>query len=90
MKILTFFAVPMATVMLTTPHDTSSLESGSSATLTCTATLPGYVDTEVKAVVAWDTPGGIVQESTEKYALSALHIGSHVYQFTLHISSLSE
>ena len=79
----------MAIVTLTTPPTVSAFHAGSDLTLTCTATLPPTVDTEVTGVVTWDTPNGTLQESTERMILSTLQAGSHTHQYTLHISPLS-
>ena len=80
----------MATVILTTPPTVSAFYVGSDLTLTCTATLPPTVDTEVTGVVAWDTPHGTLQESTERITLSTLQTRNHTYQFTFYISPLSQ
>jgi hypothetical protein len=82
--------IPMATVTLTTPPTASVFRAGSDLILTCTATLPPTVDTEVTGVVTWDTPHGTLTESTGRLTLSALQTGSHTHQFTLHISPLSQ
>lgn len=77
----------MATVELTTPPKVTPRLA---LTLTCTATLPDSVDTEVKGVVTWDTPSGIVETHTERYTLYETPTDeSHTHQFSLYISSFS-
>lgn len=73
-----------------TPSAMSPFHAGSAVTLTCKATLPHNVDTEVMGVVTWDTPHGTLNESTEIVTLSSDHLDNHTHQFYLHISSLSQ
>ena len=81
--------VPMATVILATPILSSTFHVGSNLTLVCSAMLPETVDTEVTGVVAWDTPNGVINESTERISLTTVQTGNHTHQFILQISSLS-
>lgn len=82
--ILFFCAVPMATMELVAPLE---VFFGSNLTLTCNATLPSSVDTEVTGAVTWVTPSGTINKLTERYTTFSNHIGSHTYQFILHIKN---
>jgi hypothetical protein len=77
----------MAKVELAPPPE---VFPGSALTLTCVAILPDSVDTEVTGVVSWETPGGKVDQHTQRITLFVDHTpGSHTHQFSLFISSFS-